>query len=96
MNEDGRSASLIKYTKEEIEAEHEGAYDQDGFFIVKEDGSYYDPLGYYFDKNGFDGVGGTYDNDGYYIQPTMGEAVYGADLEEYTLDEEEDHDVPAD
>lgn len=50
-----------------MESEGGGAYDVDGFYVLKADGSYYDPLGYFFDKNGFDAVGGTYDAEGYYI-----------------------------
>ena len=91
LNEDGRSVDLRVYTKEEIEAD-QGEYDQDGFYILKVDGSYYDPLGYYFDKEGFDAVGGTYDNDGYYIQPLLHEGLYGEDIEDYTLDDEENEE----
>ena len=56
------------------------------------DKSFYDPLGYFFDTRGFDTVGGSYDDDGFYIQPSSsaGEAAYGEDLEEYTLDDEEE------
>ena len=55
------------------------------------DKSYYDPLGYYFDNEGYDTVGGKYDDHGFYIPPSnhVGEAAYGEDLEDYTLDEDE-------
>ena len=43
-----------------------GAYDEDGFFILP-DKSFYDNLGYYFDRYGYDTVGGSYDNYGFYI-----------------------------
>jgi hypothetical protein len=33
-------------------------------------GDFYDPLGYYFDKHGFDEQGGRYDDQGYYIAAT--------------------------
>lgn len=46
----------------------EGAYDDDGFFLLS-DGSFYDPHGFFFDKDGVDVAGGTYDNEGYYLSP---------------------------
>ena len=61
INEDGRSILLKKYTKLLIrlhEKKGDGSYDEDGFYIIDIDGSYYDPLGYYFDRDGFDSVGG--------------------------------------
>lgn len=87
MNEDNRSIVLEKLSPEEVK-KLEGEFDQDGFYILKE-GGYYDPLGYYFDKDGFDGVGGTYSKEGYYIQPEQDEAYYGDDIEDYTLDDED-------
>lgn len=92
LNEDGRSVLCLKLEKAEIEGK-EGAYDEDEFYILT-DKSYYDPLGYFFDKDGFDTVGGKYNEDGFYMQPHMntGEDNFGDDLEEYTLDEEEDWD----
>jgi len=53
-------------TKEIIEANEEGYYDEDGFFILK-DGDFYDPWGYYFYSNGEDEYGGYYNDQGYYI-----------------------------
>ena len=54
-------------TKEEIEKLNpDGTFDEDGFYILK-DGDFYDPLGYYFDKDGYDETGGKYDDAGYYI-----------------------------
>jgi len=83
---------LKKHTKEEIENAGGGAYDEDGFYIIDEDGSYYDPLGYYFDADGFDSVGGQYDKEGYYIKPAQENfGGYGYDdLEDYDLNDEED------
>lgn len=43
-----------------------GHLDGDGFYIL-DDGGFYDPLGYYFDKNGFDALGGKYDERGVYV-----------------------------
>ena len=88
MNEDNRSAALVPLSKEEIQ-KLDGQYDGDKFFILT-DSSFYDPLGYFFDKEGFDGVGGTYGEDGYYIHPQSHEAAYGDDIEDYTLDDEDD------
>jgi hypothetical protein len=48
-------------TREEIEKIGNGEFDEDGFYILKE-GDFYDPLGYYFDKDGFDENGGSYDD----------------------------------
>ncbi len=59
-----------KLSKEQIEA-LEGGYDEDGFYLLK-DGSFYDPLGYYFNKDGFDETGGRYNDSGVYIKaPTI-------------------------
>ena len=91
LNEDGRSVLCVKLTVEEIEAKGGGKYDEDGFYLL-EDKSFYDPLGYYFDKEGYDTVGGRYDDAGYYIHPEAGahEAADGEDLEGYTLDDHDD------
>lgn len=83
----------MKLTAEEIKAIEGGALDEDGFYILA-DKSFYDPLGYFFDKDGYDTVGGRYDDEGYYIHPHAyaHEAEYGEDLEDYTLDDEDDYD----
>jgi hypothetical protein len=58
---------LFKETKANIEKKA-GKYDQDGFYLLDEPkGAFYDPHGYYFDKDGLDASGGHYDNYGYYI-----------------------------
>ena len=53
----------------------------------------YDPLGYYFDKDGYDTVGGKYDDEGFYVHPPSyaNEAEYGEDLEDYTLDDGDEY-----
>jgi hypothetical protein len=56
----------------------EGKFDEDDFYILK-DGDFYDPLGYYFDKDGFDENGGRYDEQGYYI-PCASEVTDGRQL----------------
>ena len=38
-------------------------------FCLFEDGSFYDPFGFYFNNEGFDEAGGRYDDEGYYISP---------------------------
>ena len=90
LNEDGRSVLCVKLSPAAI-CTKEGAYDGDGFFIMA-DKSMYDPLGYFFDKDGYDTAGGKYDERGYYVHPEyyQHEAAHGDDLEDYTLDEEED------
>ena len=46
------------YSKKEIE-EFEGEYDKDNFYILKNK-DFFDNLGYYFDTDGFDEIGGFY------------------------------------
>ena len=41
----------------------EGKFDEDGFFILTE-GGFYDPAGYYYNKDGKDAVGGYYNEKG--------------------------------
>lgn len=48
-----------QHSKEEIQG-HEGKYDEDGFYILP-GGDFFDPEGFYFDKQGYDGIGGYYD-----------------------------------
>ncbi|CDW85420.1 UNKNOWN [Stylonychia lemnae] len=58
-----------KYTAQqvlEMEANKEGKYDEDGFFVLP-NGDFIDPYGYYFDEEGYDNFGGYYDDDGYYV-----------------------------
>lgn len=92
LNEDGRSILCVKLTKQEIDALGTGNYDDDGFYILA-DQSFYDPLGYFFDKDGYDTVGGKYDDEGFYMHPPSyaNEAEYGEDLEEYTLDDGDEY-----
>jgi len=56
-----------------------------------EDGSFYDPFGFYFDKNGLDEAGGKYNDEGYYVSPFDLELdagdVYGSEDEEDFEDE---------
>jgi hypothetical protein len=62
------------------------------------DGDFYDPNGYYFDKNGFDEYGGYY--EGLYYQPGPGyeaeyykryQEIYGA--EDEGADEEDEYNI---
>ena len=66
---DRNGKPLITTSRAKIEAIEGGTYDQDGFYVLK-DGSFYDPLGYYFDQDGIDEAGGSYDKEGYYMSPT--------------------------
>jgi hypothetical protein len=56
-------------SKEEI-LKKDGTFDEDGFFMLK-DGSFYDPHGFFFDSDGLDSAGGSYDKEGYYISPAQ-------------------------
>lgn len=58
---------LTKLSNKEIE-KLPGSYDNDGFYLLDE-GGFYDPEGFYYDKNGIDAIGGFYDNSGVYIAP---------------------------
>ena len=58
---------LVKLSAEEFE-KFPGHYDDDGFYILNE-GGFYDPAGFYYDKNGVDAIGGFYNNSGVYIAP---------------------------
>ena len=55
---------LEPVSKAEIEKQ-DGQYDNDGFFILK-DKAFYDPLGYFFNSDGKDAAGGSYNEEGYY------------------------------
>lgn len=49
----------------------EGAsFNKAGFYILPNEGGFYDPLGNYFDKNGYDLTGGYYTDDGEYVPGT--------------------------
>ena len=70
----------------------EGEYDEDGFFVTP-NGSFWDPDGVYFNKDGFDKHGGRYDLDGVYI-PGEGwnekNNCYESEIEDYDgFDEQE-------
>lgn len=56
-----------KYTVEEIKAQ-KGKFDEDKFYILT-NGDFYDPEGFYFDTEGFDELGGYYDDNGEYVAP---------------------------
>lgn len=55
-----------KYTVEEIEEIGGGTFDYYGFYNLEE-GGFFDPDGYRFNKEGYDEFGGYYDDHGYYI-----------------------------
>lgn len=56
-----------QFSEEEIKAK-QGKFDEDNFYILP-DGDFYDNEGYYFDVEGFDELGGYYDDNGEYIAP---------------------------
>lgn len=45
--------------------ENGGGYDEQGFYVLP-NGSFYDPYGYYFDEEGYDEMGGYYQEGRYY------------------------------
>jgi len=56
------------FSKAEINS-YKGKHDKDGFYILP-DGDFFDPYGYYFDKEGVDNIGGFYEEStGEYISP---------------------------
>ena len=61
---------LKREDKSEEAASHsyEGEYDEQGFYIYA-DGSFVDPDGYYFDRWGYDELGGHYDDNNIYHPP---------------------------
>lgn len=63
----GSGRRLVKLAKGEIE-QLAGQYDEDGFYLLEE-GGFYDPAGFHYDKNGVDATGGFYDSSGIYIAP---------------------------
>ena len=68
MESASNKGGLKQYNQAEIES-HEGEYDKDGFYLLTE-GGYFDHLGYYFDKDGYNEIGGYYDPVmGIYISP---------------------------
>jgi hypothetical protein len=75
--------------KEEIE-KLDGEYDQDGFYKLKDE-SFYDPLGYHYNKNGIDAVGGFYDEEGFYCAPNKTKPFSKKQIESFEGDYDEDN-----
>ena len=71
-----------------------GEYDKDGFFITP-NGSFWDPDGVYFNKEGYDKHGGRYDSEGEYI-PGEGwnekNNCYESEIEDYDEFDEQEND----
>lgn len=90
-------------TRAEIEAK-EGKYDEDGFYNLP-DKSFYDPAGYFFNKDGYDEFGGYYDNHtGHYVPGSGFEDEYyrnyggtaaPGDMLGYSLDDYDEEDYGA-
>ena len=73
----------------------EGDYDEDGFFITP-NGSFWDPDGVYFNRQGYDKHGGYYDDSNGEYVPGKGwdhvnNCYYDDDDDFYEDEEEEDH-----
>lgn len=87
---------LRLYSREEIE-QQPGKYDDDGFYVLNT-GGFFDDHGYFFDKDGFNEIGGFYDPvNGDYVSPNDFDSDYNAKLADYydelCIDsEEEDED----
>ena len=55
-----------KFIERVLTDDIDGEYDNDGFFVTP-NGSYWDPDGVYFNREGFDRHGGYYEDNGEYI-----------------------------
>lgn len=51
----------MKHSMQEIK-ERQGEYDKNGFYRMP-DGDFFDPYGHYFNKDGYDLLGGYYDKN---------------------------------
>lgn len=70
------------FSKAEIE-QLPGKFDNDGFYLLDQ-GGFFDDFGYYFNKDGFNEIGGFYDPEkGDYIDPNDFEEDYNTFLEDY-------------
>ena len=71
-----------------------GEYDNDGFFVTP-NGSFWDPDGVYFNKEGYDKHGGRYDSDGEYM-PGEGwdekNNCYESEIEDYDEFDDQEND----
>ena len=65
-----------------------GKFDNDNFYIMP-GGGYFDPFGFWFDKDGLDEAGGKYDEEGYYVSPFGDDDFFAQDND---FDEEQDED----
>lgn len=77
--------------REEIE-KLKGHYDKEGFYVLEEDGAFYDPNGYYFDAEGYDQFGGYYEN-GYYKPGEEFAEEYYRRYEEMYGEEDDEYDM---
>ena len=69
----GAKPRLVKLSLEEIK-QKPGHFDKDGFYLLDE-GGFFDPEGFHYDKDGVDAVGGFYDASGVYIAPRRAAGV---------------------
>ena len=63
---DNNSQNKIKFIKRELIDPLEGEYDDEGFFTTP-NGSFWDPDGVYFNREGYDMHGGYYDDNDEYV-----------------------------
>ena len=75
----------VPWALEEIQ-KMKGYYDEDGFYVLEEDGAFFDPWGYKFDPNGYDEFGGYYDDDGFYVPGEGYEEEYYKNYEDHEDD----------
>ena len=97
---DKKPKNLKDFVEREFTEFIEGEYDEQGFFVTP-NGSFWDPDGVYFNREGFDKHGGYYDDNNEY-QPGEGwdEAnnCYVDEINDYDYDDEygSDHDYDED
>ena len=97
---DKKPKKLENFVEREFNESIEGEYDEQGFFVTP-NGSFWDPDGVYFNREGFDKHGGYYDDNNEY-QPGEGwddaNNCYFDEINDYEYDDDygSDHDYEED
>lgn len=81
-----------KFIERVLTDDIDGEYDNDGFFITP-NGSFWDPDGVYFNREGFDRHGGYYEDNGEYIPGKGWDNInncYYDEHDDFYEDEDED------
>ena len=81
-----------KFIERVLTDDIDGEYDNDGFFVTP-NGSYWDPDGVYFNREGFDRHGGYYEDNGEYIPGKGWDNInncYYDEHDDFYEDEDED------